>query len=299
MTQKEDAERAAQRVEYFIKTWEWKCVGRTIRSLQDGPDTCVELTIGDLETLLQDRAALDASAEPVAWRYFDGEGNYEYLEDAPSESSVYHASIYGRKFEPLFTRPSASKHQGAESGRAVLSDEALEQAFDHSAIYTTKGHALLLDDFIYTVRALLAAQPQQPDENVIADTAKPVGVRFFCPSCGEEAEYTRVAATTEAVRDLIADDAYAMSFQSLGQYRTALLKAIAAPAIDAAPENSQAVALSTKQYRIGQDGENWYVIVKPDGKCIGAFTWERHATDVVAELNALAALSAPANKEPK
>jgi hypothetical protein len=39
---------------------------------------------------------------PVAWRYFDGEGNYEFREEPPSESSVYHAAIYGRKFEPLY-----------------------------------------------------------------------------------------------------------------------------------------------------------------------------------------------------
>lgn len=31
--------------------------------------------------------------------------------------------------------------------------------------------------------------------------------------------------TDSTLRDLIADDAYAMSFQSMGQYRTALLKA--------------------------------------------------------------------------
>ncbi|MDR5801152.1 hypothetical protein [Caballeronia sp. LZ001] len=54
---------------------------------------------------LAKKYALDVSAEPVVWRYFDGEGNYQYCEDAPSDSSVYHASLYGRKFEPLFTRP--------------------------------------------------------------------------------------------------------------------------------------------------------------------------------------------------
>jgi hypothetical protein len=63
-----------------------------------------------------DRAALDESAEPVVWRYFDGEGNYQYREDAPSDSSVYHASLYGRKFEPLFTRTS----------KKTLSDEQAE-----------------------------------------------------------------------------------------------------------------------------------------------------------------------------
>jgi hypothetical protein len=35
--------------------------------------------------------------------------------------------------------------------------------------------------------------------------------------------------TTPVFRALLADDAYAASFQSMGQYRTALLKALATP----------------------------------------------------------------------
>ena len=35
--------------------------------------------------------------------------------------------------------------------------------------------------------------------------------------------------TTPDFRALLADDAYAASFQSMGQYRTALLKALATP----------------------------------------------------------------------
>lgn len=47
-------------------------------------------------------------AEPVAWRIFDGEGNYDYTDTPPSDSSVHHASMYGRKFEPLYAHPIAS-----------------------------------------------------------------------------------------------------------------------------------------------------------------------------------------------
>jgi hypothetical protein len=46
--------------------------------------------------------------EPVAWRIFDGEGNYDYTDTPPSDSSVHHASMYGRKFEPLYAHPIAS-----------------------------------------------------------------------------------------------------------------------------------------------------------------------------------------------
>jgi hypothetical protein len=44
-----------------------------------------------------------------------------------------------------------------------------------------------------------------------------------------QAEAERDAARTHAgeLRTLIADDAYAMTFQTLGQYRSALLKALA------------------------------------------------------------------------
>jgi hypothetical protein len=54
-----------------------------------------------VKLFLQQRAD-GGKGEAVAWRYFDGEGNYEYRDEPPSESSVYHAAIYGRKFEPLY-----------------------------------------------------------------------------------------------------------------------------------------------------------------------------------------------------
>jgi hypothetical protein len=43
----------------------------------------------------------------------------------------------------------------------------------------------------------------------------------------------------EELRSLIADDAYAISFQTFGQYRTALLKAIDATAIRALIEKQR------------------------------------------------------------
>lgn len=39
---------------------------------------------------------------------------------------------------------------------------------------------------------------------------------------------SKIEADNEALRRLIADDGYAMTFQTMGQYRTALLKAMAA-----------------------------------------------------------------------
>lgn len=115
------------------------------------------------------RAALDASAEPVATvvacePYEDGSPNPNVyldwtLRDAENSLSV------GTK---LFTRPAASKHQGAESGRAVLSDEEiLDIANEGRDRRSVSGPV----DYISFARALLAAQPQQPDSEAPTDNA--------------------------------------------------------------------------------------------------------------------------------
>jgi hypothetical protein len=104
----------------------------------------------------------------------------------------------------------------------------------------------LMDFKPWNKRAILARQPAAID--------KPVSAEYRCRKCGDAAEikfsYARTndccrkvpcerpgkgpcdmpaAIDKEAIRSLIADDAYAMSFQSMGQYRSALLKTIAAP----------------------------------------------------------------------
>lgn len=42
---------------------------------------------------------------PLAWRIFDGEGGYDYIEDEPAEVNVNFAAKYGRKYEPLYAAP--------------------------------------------------------------------------------------------------------------------------------------------------------------------------------------------------
>jgi hypothetical protein len=91
------------------------------------------------------RAAIDASAEPVVWRYFDGEGNYQYREDAPSDSSVYHASLYGRKFEPLFTR----------TNKKTLSDEQ-EESIIYAAEWLSRSEDIGNRKHAERLRAIIA-----------------------------------------------------------------------------------------------------------------------------------------------
>jgi hypothetical protein len=64
-----------------------------------------------------------------------------------------------------------------------------------------------------------------------------------------------MTTTTPDFRALLADDAYAASFQSMGQYRTALLKALATPP----PEPPTELPVLTPGYidfeHTGQDRE--------------------------------------------
>jgi len=50
-------------------------------------------------------AAVQAQGEPVAWRIFDGEGNYDYRDDPPDEFNVSWSARYGRKYQPLYLHP--------------------------------------------------------------------------------------------------------------------------------------------------------------------------------------------------
>ena len=58
-------------------------------------------------TLRKDiRIALAQPApEPVAWRIFDGEGGYDYRDEAPELFNIDWAARYGRKYEPLYAQP--------------------------------------------------------------------------------------------------------------------------------------------------------------------------------------------------
>lgn len=167
MTQKEDAER----------TQAFPVSKELIEAIQTYGDLRADRASNTAEKLgevvLMIRAALDASAEPVGSlrvEYFRGQKGmtntyFDYYGDLPEGS------------HELFTRPAASKHQGAESGRAVdLKDEIVECV--ESAIRdANRGADTYTASLIATdaILGLLAAQPQQPDseapENVIADTA--------------------------------------------------------------------------------------------------------------------------------
>jgi hypothetical protein len=49
---------------------------------------------------------LALKGEPVAWRITDGEGDFNYRSDPPSDVDVRWVAQYGRKHEPLYTHPS-------------------------------------------------------------------------------------------------------------------------------------------------------------------------------------------------
>ena len=68
------------------------------------------LRIDDLslvrESVIALRAALEqpqVEQEPVAWRCFDGEGDYEYRTEEPDKDTRSWAARYNREWEPLYT----------------------------------------------------------------------------------------------------------------------------------------------------------------------------------------------------
>lgn len=113
MTQKDDAERAAFNA-WFDRQWE----------NNDEISAC---------SAWMARAALDASAEPVA-KFDDPRVQivYELLGDGqvPPGDEHWDGFVARRIVDALFTRPAASKHQGAESGRAVAEQESLQSLLD-------------------------------------------------------------------------------------------------------------------------------------------------------------------------
>jgi hypothetical protein len=69
------------------------------------------------ELIAADRATAPVSVvEPVAWRMFDGEGGYNYREEAPTEQDIEWIGRYGRKYEPLYaTHNTATRAQAPDS----------------------------------------------------------------------------------------------------------------------------------------------------------------------------------------
>jgi len=51
------------------------------------------------------RARAAPQPEPDAWRIFDGEGGYDYKDEAPEPLDVEWAARYKRKYEPLYLHP--------------------------------------------------------------------------------------------------------------------------------------------------------------------------------------------------
>jgi len=68
-------------------------------------------------------AAVQAQGEPVAWRIFDGEGNYDYRDDPPDEFNVSWSARYGRKYQPLYLHPPRAEVQRLRAAALALLNE--------------------------------------------------------------------------------------------------------------------------------------------------------------------------------
>lgn len=71
------------------------------------------------------RAALEQPdtntvSEPVAWRCFDGEGDFEYLSEEPSEETRAWSARYNREWEPLYIHPQNLNCKSTQARLATL-----------------------------------------------------------------------------------------------------------------------------------------------------------------------------------
>lgn len=101
-----------------------------------------------------------AQAEPVAWRITDGEGGYDYRDDPPEDWQVAWVARWGRKHEPLYTRPPSAQADAIEALRMAL--DALSCTGDPDDPGHRCGHC---DEYVdrnsvvrKLIRAVLAAQ---------------------------------------------------------------------------------------------------------------------------------------------
>lgn len=62
----EEQKAAAHRIEYFLKAWEYAGVGKTIKTVQDSPDTPAAIDVADLRAILQAATRDDIDARFIA-----------------------------------------------------------------------------------------------------------------------------------------------------------------------------------------------------------------------------------------
>jgi len=86
-------------------------------------------------------------SEPVAWRCFDGEGDFEYLSKEPSEETRAWSARYNREWEPLYSHlqpqveqePVAWMFQHEETGLIMYVDaQQVEWGFEKNNPRLTK-----------------------------------------------------------------------------------------------------------------------------------------------------------------
>lgn len=115
-------------------------------------------------------------AEPVAWRIFDGEGGYDYSDDAPSEEQIKWSARWSRRHEPLYLHPPAAEDD-EDAGQLLIAlsetiklrdaawaenDQLRDALKPFAAIDLTTNQAVDAMDVLRARSALKGSDAQQP-----------------------------------------------------------------------------------------------------------------------------------------
>ncbi len=155
-----------------------------------------------------DRAAdylrAQADAQPVAWRTFDGEGNYDYRayelnEDYADEWNRRNPNHVGW-VEPLYTHPAptAPHHAMLDSHRRLV-EQAIQSAEHPSGMSTHDGKAridasilrrmLAIIDSLSAVPAGWKLVPVEPTPEMLSAVGMMDGYDWHAPGCSPDADH--------------------------------------------------------------------------------------------------------------
>ncbi len=103
--------------------------------------------------------------QPVAWRIVDGEGDYCYSTEPPTDFSVKWSAKYGRVYEPLFASPPVQAEQPAAQEKRVR-DPLIGGNVAYAARMHREREFARIDRVVATL-AKQAAQQSEPSNEAI------------------------------------------------------------------------------------------------------------------------------------
>jgi hypothetical protein len=184
-----------QALEFYANPDNWKSSSKGFALQYDTEPSAVDLDRG-----AKAKEAIEAAEKPIGYlAHRNGEPSWD--EDCVCKDAVYPVDEFDDRVSvAIYTHRAQSQ---PPQGKGLFIDMIAE-------------HSGLAEE----LRALDV--PAQPTEQL--DAEKIGCVNHDCNKCKAE-QPSNSTSQIDAIKSLIENDAFAMSFQTIGQYRTALLKA--------------------------------------------------------------------------